>query len=246
MSITSLSASVNEGKRVEAVRIITDAARKAVTAAIDKLAEAKVFDDSTFQKQVVESSYFAVDMQNSLQSVIESQLVTATRSWREKDGVIYFTLVSDGTTGQQWTEIFPDSPKWTKDVLLSPHFRPTKGVVYRVAVLKGTLFSDENRITKKIRKDAAGRNLGTPNAELGCLIRKNFSNEDIEAMGLWWIVAMHDPIEDSAGAPVLLCAYRLCGARGLCAASGSAGWRAVSGFAFVLPQDQSLVSDTKS
>src|SRR3989338_4837086 len=95
-----------------------------------------------------------------------------TRSWREEDGVIYFSVTSDGTT--------------------------------EVAVLKGMLFEDNDRITKKIRAEADKRKLSKPNAELACLIREKFTDKEIEAMGLWYIVAMHEPINDSDGDPFLL------------------------------------------
>ena len=209
MNTTSLSASIKEDQKAEATRIITDAARKAATAAINRLAKEGAIESSDeFQKKVIESPDFAAGVQTSIQSVIESELVAATRSWREKDGVIYFTLVSDGTTGPQWVGMFPDSPKWTKDVLLSPDFKPTKGVVYRVAVLKGTLFSDNERATKKIRTEADKRKLSKPNAELVCLIREKFTDKEIAAMGLIWIVAMHEPVHDSDGDPRLLSASR--------------------------------------
>ncbi len=242
---TPLNASlVNEKKKAEAVRKITDAARIVATIVVNNVAGLGEIDDDLFQKKVVESPDFDNAMHEALRPAIQSVLVAATRSWREKDGVIYLTLISDGTTGSQWVEMFPESPKWTRDVLLSPDFKPTKGVVYQVAILKGTLFSDNDRVTKKIRKYADDRKLTKPNAELACLIRKNFSNEDIEAMGLVWIVAMHDPIKDSGGVRRLLCADRDYSARDLDTADGHSGrrWFDDGGFAFLLSQDQDSVS----
>ena len=32
----------------------------------------------------------------------ELQVCRPTRSWREEDGVIYFSVTSDGTTGEDW------------------------------------------------------------------------------------------------------------------------------------------------
>lgn len=141
-----------------------------------------------------------------------------THSWREQDGVIYFTVTSDNTTGSQWIERLESKgfrlSKWAKDILNSPDFKPTNGVTYEIAVLKGMLWNDSDRITKRIRKDAydgtfiGGNKLSDPNPEGACLIREKFSDKELEAMGLWWIVAMHEPIKDSAGDPHLLDADR--------------------------------------
>ncbi|MEK7606749.1 MAG: hypothetical protein AAB444_00935, partial [Patescibacteria group bacterium] len=46
------------------------------------------------------------------------------------------------------------------------------------------------------------------NAELACLIREKFTDKEIEQMGLRYIVAMHEPINDSGGVPSLLSASR--------------------------------------
>src|SRR3989338_997685 len=135
-----------------------------------------------------------------------------TRSWREEDGVIYFSVTSDGTTGEDWIKRLEGNGfrvgDYAKQVLRSPSFKPTKGVVTEVAVLKGMLFEDNDRIMKKIRAEADKRKLGKPEPELACLIREKFTDKEIEAMGLIWIVAMHEPINDSDGVPVLLYADR--------------------------------------
>lgn len=165
-----------------------------------------------------------------------------TRNWREQDGVIYLSVTSDGTTGPQWIERLEGKgfclSDYAKSVLRSPDFKPTSGVTTEIAILKGMLFEDNDRITKKIRAEADKRKLTKPNAEVACLIRENFSDEEIEAMGLWWIVAMHEPIKDSIGDPRLLDADRYGGGRWLCAYCGKPGsrWGRESGFAFVVSQ----------
>jgi hypothetical protein len=111
-------------------------------------------------------------------------------------------------------------------------------VTTEIAILKGMLFEDKDRITSNIRDLATQRKLTTPNAEVACLIRENFSDEDIEAMGLIWIVAMHEPIKDSDGAPDLLSASRGGGGRWLSTYDGRPGdrWARGSGFAFAVSQ----------
>lgn len=164
------------------------------------------------------------------------------RSWREQDGVIRLSVTSDGATGPEWIGRLEKKGfrigDCAKSVLLSPDFKPTSGVTTEIAVLKGTLFEDENRITKLIRSEALRRSLTKPNAEVACLIREKFSDEEIEAMGLLWIVVMHEPIKDFAGDPNLLSADRHDGGRWLNAHWGRPDdrWYRVNGFAFVVSQ----------
>ena len=143
----------------------------------------------------------------------EKKVITeTTRAWREEGNVIYFSVTSDGTTGEEWIKRLLKKNyrvgDYAKSILRSKDFKPTKGVTTEIAVLKGMLFTDDERITKKIRIDASNRKLETPNAEIACLIREKFTDEEIEAMGLTWIVAMHEPIKDSDGEPDLLSADR--------------------------------------
>jgi hypothetical protein len=159
--------------------------------------------------------------------------------WQEENCVITFTLPpTDGTTGEQWITRTESKGNrvgdYAKQLLLSKGFKPTTGVIYTVKVLKGELFSDSDRITSKIRAEAKKRKLQTPNAEMACLIRENFSDEELKEMGLWWIVVMHEPIKDSDGVLKLLLTYRLGGGQWLDSCDGDPGnvWARVNGFAF--------------
>ena len=180
----------------------------------------------------------AVRLVNSGEWVISKP----TRSWREEDGVIYFSVTSDGTTGEDWIKRLEGNGfrvgDCAKQVLRSPDFKPTNGVTTKVAVLKGMLFEDNDRITKKIRAEADKRKLSKPNAELACLIREKFTDKEIEAMELVWIVAMHEPINDSGGDPFLLSAHRNGDGRWLRAyRDGPDGrWFRGRGFAFAVSQ----------
>ena len=162
--------------------------------------------------------------------------------WTEREGVIYFSVTSDGTTGPQWIERLKKKgfriSDWAESLLKSDDFKPTNGVTTEVAVLKGMLWKDSDRITSNIRAEADKRKLEKPNAEVACLIRERLADEDIEAMGLWWIVTMHEPIKDSDGVLRLLLAHRSDGGRWLSTAYGSSDirWRDDAGFAFVAPQ----------
>lgn len=172
----------------------------------------------------------------------EPSVSSPSRSWREEDGIIYFSVTSDGTTGEDWIKRLEGNGfrvgDYAKQVLRSPDFKPTNGVTTEVAVLKGMLFEDNDRITKKIRAEADKRKLSKPNAELACLIREKFTDKEIEAMGLIWIVAMHEPINDSGGDPSLLSARRDGGGRWLDAYYDGPGswWDRDGGFAFAVSQ----------
>ena len=165
-----------------------------------------------------------------------------TRNWREEDGIIYFSVTSDGTTGEQWIARLQGKGfhvgHYAKSLLRSTDFKPTTGITTEVAVLKGMLFGDNERTTKNIRKVAADRKLETPNAEIACLIREQFTDEEIKAMGLTRIVAMHEPIKDSGGGLGLLGAYRSGGGSWLSAYYGKPDgrWFHEGGFAFAMSQ----------
>lgn len=162
------------------------------------------------------------------------------RSWREENGVIYFSVTSDGTTGEDWITRLERKGfrvgDHAKQVLRSGDFKPTNSVKTEVAVLKGMLFEDDGRTTKDIRAEADKRKLSKPNAEIACLIREKFTDKEIEQMGLWYIVTMHEPIKDSVGKPDLLHASRRDYGRWMgayCDGPGSR-WGRVDGFAFVV------------
>ena len=165
------------------------------------------------------------------------------RKWREENGVIYFSVISDGTTGEEWIKRLENKgfriSDYAKQVLRSPDFKPTSGVTTEIAVLKGMLFADNDRITKKIRAEAGKRKLMKPNAETAIIIREKFTDEELKAMGLWWIVVMHEPIKDSVGSPNLLDAHCYGDGRWLSACYGDPDnrWLRGLGFAFaVSPQ----------
>jgi hypothetical protein len=167
----------------------------------------------------------------------------ANKEWTEKNGVIRFSVTSDGTTGKKWIPRLEGHgfflTNYAKSALRSRNFHRTNGVTTDIAVLKGELFVDDDRVATAIRAEAKQRNLQTPNVEVACLIRENFSDEDLEAMGLCWVITMHKPIKTD-GDPRLLSVGRV-GSGGMLSAFDSdpgSGWLQWSGFAFVEPQVQ--------
>jgi hypothetical protein len=163
---------------------------------------------------------------------------------KEKKGVIYFSITSDSImTGEKWISRLENKDicvsKYTKSVLLSKSFRPASDIIYEIAILKGALFNDNERITANIRKEAKRRKYSTPKAEIACLIREKFSDKELEAMGLHWLITMHTPIKDSDGDLSLLGSNNFADSSCLSTFYGDSSnkWGSDSGFVFVVRQD---------
>jgi len=161
---------------------------------------------------------------------------------RWKDGVITLSVTSDGTTGEAWISRLEDRGfkvgRYSKQLLTSKDFKPTKGITTQISILKGELFTDEDRITKNIRSQAEKRKLQKPNPEVACLIREYLSDDDIKSMGLWCLVVMHEPIKDICDVPGLLGVCHSYGDDLLYAYFGfpSHRWDLDSGFVFASAQ----------
>lgn len=158
------------------------------------------------------------------------------------NGIIRFQVTSDGTTGAEWIIRLEKAgfklKKHTKELLLSKEFKPTLGITYEIALLKGSLFADGSRISKNIRDEAAKRKFATPNPEVACLIREKFSDDEINDMGLYWIVTFHNQIKDYKGDLGLLATDRGVGGSELSVSyiGSDLQWILRTGFAFVVSQ----------
>lgn len=134
--------------------------------------------------------------------------MSAERNWRVEDGIIRFVVTSRGMTGGEWIKRFEDKGffigRHVEHVLCSSDFKPTSGVTTEVAVFKSDFWYDSDLVTSKIRDKVLDLGFSTPDLEVACLICEAFSQEEIEAMGLWWIIIMHEPVRDSDGALILL------------------------------------------
>ncbi len=121
----------------------------------------------------------------------ELQASVIRPKWREENGIIYFSVTSDGATGEEWITRLESKgfrvSGYAKIILRSKDFKPTSGITTEITVIKGVLFEDNIRITKRVRAYVKKHQLFDPNAELACLIREKFSDKEIEAMGLWWL-----------------------------------------------------------
>lgn len=163
-------------------------------------------------------------------------------TWTEKGSIIHVTFISNGWSGPEWKEHFKKkgvqlSPN-ALEILDSTEFKASKaGTVRQVALLKGELFNESDRITSKIRAKAAELKLKTLDMEVICLIRDTFSNAEINKMGFLWIVGMHDSVEID-GALYLLTAVAYGVVPGLEALYDRPDfrWSREGGFAFAVQQ----------
>ena len=162
---------------------------------------------------------------------------------RNVEPVFLPSITSDGRTGKQFTKSLEKAGyrvgDYAKDVMSKLAFVSTTRIVYKPVVILGQQFEDDERITSNIRKFAEERKYITPPAELAPLLRESVSDEEIERMGLWALIVMHEPISDSRGSPNLLGVRRYGSGRWLEASWVSPGnvWPRRHGFVFLAPQD---------
>lgn len=154
-----------------------------------------------------------------------------------------FTVTSDGRTGEEFIRDLKRNDclvvDYASDVMRKPAFVTTNGKTYRLGLIKGEEFSDAERTTKNIRAEAVRRGWLTPPAEVAPLIRETVSDEEIERLGLLWLVVMHEPIIDSGGGAHLLSLVRGGDGRWFGTDYDEPGsrWGRGRGFLFLLPQD---------
>ena len=145
------------------------------------------------------------ELRVALQDIIMGNF--SSKPWQEANGVITFSVTSDGTTGEEWPRRLENKGflvgGHAKEVLCSPHFKPSNGVTTEVRIIRGSIYEDDDRITRTIRGEAGNRKFSKSKAELACLIREKFTDEDFEAMGLQKIVTMHEPINVDGGSFLL-------------------------------------------
>lgn len=190
---------------METVKTVVDEKQKITDEQIGKIQK----KTNEIVRRINEGTIFFDDVIAGMQDIIEGASkrlkldLIPEKKWCEKDGVIYFKVISDGTTGEKWITRLEEKgfklSDYAKELLLSRNFKSTTGIVYTIAVLKGNRFANDNRATKEIRSRAENRKFVTPNPEVACLIRYMFTDDEIKSMGLSWIVTFHKPIQDSDG-----------------------------------------------
>jgi hypothetical protein len=128
--------------------------------------------------------------------------------WHEAPYGIYFSVISDGTTGKDWIKRLKDKGRrvdaYAEKILGSTQFKPTTGVLYQVALFKGIVFTQQSRNIKYVRDCGESEKCVAPNPELACLIREKFTDEQIiHSFRLCRIVVLHEPIKNSGDSCLL-------------------------------------------
>lgn len=145
----------------------------------------------------------AVRMINSGELVVAPKVVTPKNDWFEKDGLIYLTLKSDGTTGEEWYSRLKKKGYHIGlndyKVLRSKNFKPTSGNDYSIVILKGTAIQKKGISVSDVREEGKRRQLVEPNLEVICLLRDRLTCGDISEMGLCSVIIMNAPVKNEDG-----------------------------------------------
>lgn len=129
------------------------------------------------------------DVRKTIELINSGKIVLANikTDWKEKDDLISFSVISDGTSGPGWLQRLRNEGVYVDEtvqkVLLSDDFNPTVGIKTHVHLLQGRdVQTDERYLTtesqkRKLIKLCYG-------AEIACLTREKFSPLQINLMGV--------------------------------------------------------------
>jgi hypothetical protein len=143
---------------------------------------------------------------NAVERFLSGQL-KVSELWHEENGIIYFSVTSNGVTGSEWVKRLESKGIVLNDraiELLFYALKPSNGITTRIAVLKENFFSSDNIVPESFRILVANeQNFVISNLEIACLIRDKFTDNDIKTMGLDSIVVMHHMSDSDIGGMTL-------------------------------------------
>jgi hypothetical protein len=159
------------------------------------------------------------------------------RQWYEENGIVHLTVKSNGWSRARWIEWFKRKghsiSTGAKEMLGSPAFSSApSGTLYKVAILRGMLWSDDIRTVERVWATAVKHGFANLHPEVLCLICWAFSHDDLIAMGMLHIMGMHEPLPTSCSSARLWFGLLDSKKKILSDCSGDAKWRRDSGFAF--------------
>lgn len=160
---------------------------------------------------------------------------------QNKAKALTFDVTTDARTGEEHIAALQQKgfrvDDYAKQVLRSKEFVATNGVVYKLAVIMASEFEDAARTNATIRAEAANRGYLDPAPEMAPYLREMISDEELQRLGLWGLVIMHQPIADSDGYPGLLGLDRDGDGRWLDSFDGQPDndWGREVGFVFLVP-----------
>ena len=154
--------------------------------------DVSVNDLETFVQNLMEQ-IGETDVKKAIELINSGKIVLANikTDWEEKDDLISFSVISDGTSGPTWLYRLRNKGVYVDEtvqkVLLSDDFKPTVGIITYVHLLQGRdVQTDEKYLTAESQK----RKLIELcyGAEIACLTREKFSTLQINLMGVHQVV----------------------------------------------------------
>ncbi len=142
--------------------------------------------------------------------------VTKKRWTIDEEGIIYIDLpVTMGITGPEWLEKFSVYPsEETKHILESREFVVTTGKTYKIAIIPGIFFSNEERTLSNVGREIKTRGWFHGNKispEVACLLLEYLSLKDMSDLGLAFLEVLHYPMYNSYIPSLLLIETRIDG-----------------------------------
>lgn len=129
----------------------------------------------------------------------EKMVVDRPHRWVEHPtGEITFTVLSDGMNGEGWIEKLQEKKYQiggtARSILLSKEFVPTSAILTKVVVIRSKCLPGQEYTTGSIFAEQSKRGWLKPSAEVACLSRLAFTDNDLESLGLTHINFMHEPV----------------------------------------------------
>jgi hypothetical protein len=123
--------------------------------------------------------------------------------WTEHEGVVYFTVTSDGTDVDGWIKRLDASGfnVRAQEALRKHGFVPTHGVNYEIAIMRHSHYFEGDNYYETVRKKAKLLDFRTPTTEIAFLLRAHLSDQDLHNMGFNTVVVVHDPVRGSSNHP---------------------------------------------
>ncbi len=113
--------------------------------------------------------------------------------------VKYFTVVTEGISGQKWIERLEfegvELSDKAKEILLSDIFVPTSGRVINLALITREALRDTRHTLGEA--DAFAQTKGLKeigDIEVACLVAERFSRDNLRSLGMSSIVVVHTPL----------------------------------------------------
>ncbi len=124
--------------------------------------------------------------------------IVKMQNWQKVDELIHLSIVSDGLNGPLSVESLKKKgckvDPSVREMFLSKYYIPTTGITSSLVIVPGTLFDDESRHDSSIIAYARSRGFYLPEAETARHIREKFSDQDLDEMGLKYLLVMHPMI----------------------------------------------------